>query len=72
MSALNRPNTVLELDDGELATTCYNGLDGIGVKYGEHRFDADSRDFPEPDEILDDKMGEDRRIRRIVKEGGWE
>lgn len=73
MSILKQPNTVVELNDGEIATTCYNGLDGIGVKFGEHHFDLSERgfsdNFPEPDEIIKDT---DNRITRIIREGGWD
>ena len=28
--------TIVKLPDGRIGTTVYNGLDGIGIKWGEH------------------------------------
>lgn len=29
--------TVVRLPDGRIGTTVYNGLDGVGIKWGEHQ-----------------------------------
>ena len=33
----SKPGTIVELPDGERGTVVYNGLDGIGIKWGEHK-----------------------------------
>ena len=37
IDAVYLPNTVIKFN-GKIATTCYNGLDGVGIKFGEHIF----------------------------------
>ena len=36
MSAINRLGTQVELPDGRVGTVVYNGLDGVGIKWGLH------------------------------------
>ena len=54
--------------DGTIGTTCYNGLDGIGIKYGEHHFDIEG-EFPEPDEIIKEPEQDELEL---IKEGSWD
>jgi hypothetical protein len=37
MGIVNRLGTIVKLPDGRIGTTVYNGLDGVGIKWGEHR-----------------------------------
>ncbi len=60
-----RPNAIVKTPDGRIATTCYNGLDGVGIKYGEHYFGLEN--FPEPDEIV--KNPEKSLV--LIKPGEW-
>ena len=51
--------TVVRLKNGELATVVYNGLLGVGVKFGVHKpdpkdFVSTSGDFRGDDEVPDD------------------
>jgi len=64
---LKVPNTIIEMEDGTIGTTCYNGLDGIGIKYGKHFFNINN-EFPEPDLIL--KEPETLNLK-LIKQGGW-
>ena len=32
-----KAGTVIRLPDGRIGTVVYNGLDGVGIKWGEHR-----------------------------------
>jgi hypothetical protein len=70
VSAINRPGTIVRVPDGRIGTVVYNGLDGVGIKWGVHHpdpsdFDGtyggvvspsrDMTDFPwEPDAMLRD------------------
>ena len=63
-----RPNAIIRKQDGTIGTTCYNYLDGIGIKYGTHHFDV-NEEMPEPDEII--KEPEKDKIE-LIKEGSWE
>ena len=62
-----RPNAIIRKQDGTIGTICYNYLDGIGIKYGEHHFDV-NEEMPEPDEII--KEPEKDKIV-LIKEGSW-
>lgn len=33
---IKKPGTIIRLPDGRIATTVYNGLDGVGIKWGRH------------------------------------
>ncbi len=33
--------TVVKFSDGRIATVCYNGLDGIGFKEGDHKISVE-------------------------------
>lgn len=35
--------TIVQLPDGRIGTTVYNGLDGVGIKWGRH--EPDPKDF---------------------------
>lgn len=61
-----KPNAIVKKINGQIGTTCYSGLDGIGIKYGEHFFDLEE-DFPEPDEII--KQPE--KNLELIKPGSW-
>jgi len=63
----NKPNAIVKKRDGTIGTTCYNGLDGVGIKYGEHFFDIKEA-FPEPDEIIKNP----REELTLIKGGSWE
>lgn len=63
--SIYRPNAIVETPDHRRATTCYNGPDGVGVKYGEHEFPLDN--FPEPDEIFKSPEKE----LRLIRAGSW-
>ena len=63
-----KPNAIIKKQDGTIGTTCYNGLDGIGIKYGEHHFNIEE-EMPEPDEII--KEPEKEGII-LIKAGSWE
>ena len=43
MSGINRLGTQIVLPDGREGTVVYNGLDGVGIKWGLH--DPDPSDF---------------------------
>lgn len=43
MSSINRLGTQVVLPDGREGTVVYNGLDGVGIKWGLH--DPDPREF---------------------------
>lgn len=43
MSAINKLGTQIRFTDGREGTVVYNGLDGVGVKWGLH--DPDMADF---------------------------
>ena len=43
MSAINQLGTQVRLPDGREGTVVYNGLDGVGIKWGLH--DPDPDDF---------------------------
>ena len=43
MSAINQLGTQVRLPDGREGTVIYNGLDGVGIKWGLH--DPDPADF---------------------------
>ena len=43
MGDMKKLGTVVRLSDGRLGTVVYNGLDGVGIKWGEH--DPDPKDF---------------------------
>lgn len=34
-----KPGTIIELPDKRRGTVVYNGLDGVGIKWGEHKVD---------------------------------
>ena len=40
---VSRPGTIVKLADGRIGTTVYNGLDGVGIKWGRH--DPQTKDF---------------------------
>jgi len=44
-----RPGTIIQLQDGRIGTTVFNGLIGIGIKWGEHTL---------PEGILDETSAE--------------
>ncbi len=41
MGAINRLGTIIRLPDGRVGTTVYNGLDGVGIKWGRHKPDLE-------------------------------
>lgn len=41
MALINRPGTIVRLPDGRVGTTVYNGLDGVGIKWGWHQVTPD-------------------------------
>ena len=50
MKRLTEPNVLVRvIATGKIGTTCYNHVDGVGIKYGVHTF---VDDYPEPDEIF--------------------
>lgn len=63
----HKPNTIIKLKNGRIGTTCYNGLDGVGIKYGEHHFNI-NKDFPEPDLIIKEP---EKNIIKIIRHGSW-
>ena len=34
--SMNKVGTIVRVPDGRIGTVVYNGLDGIGIKWGEH------------------------------------
>ena len=36
-----KPGTIIKLSDGRIGTIVYNGLDGEGIKWGEHNVTMD-------------------------------
>ncbi len=43
MPRASRLGTIVRLPDGREGTTVYNGLDGVGIKWGRHK--PDPKDF---------------------------
>lgn len=43
MIRASKLGTIVHLPDGRIGTTVYNGLDGVGIKWGRHW--PDPRDF---------------------------
>jgi len=43
MSALGRPGTIVRVPDGRIGTVVFNGLEGVGIKWGGH--DVSEADF---------------------------
>ncbi len=37
----SKVGTIVELPDGRVGTTVYNGLDGVGIKWGRHTVTSD-------------------------------
>ena len=67
--SMYRPNAIVKKKDGTIGTTCYNGMEGIGIKYGRHKFSIDEdEDFPEPDEIIKNP----EKNLELIKNGSWE
>ena len=66
--SFKKPNAIIKMSDGRIATTCYNGLDGVGIIYGEHHFDI-AKDFPEPEKIIKNTSVD---IVEIIKPGTWD
>lgn len=48
MSRINKIGQHIRLPDGREATTVYNGLDGVGIKWGIH--------YPSMDDFTNDPM----------------
>lgn len=36
-----KPGVIVKLPDGRIGTVVYNGLDGVGIKWGEHDITLD-------------------------------
>ena len=63
-----KPNAIVKTKSGKIGTTCYSGLDGVGIKYGQFNFDTSSEEWPVPDEIFHDP----ERELELIKCGSWE
>lgn len=61
MSLINRPGTIVRLPDGRIGTTIYNGLDGVGIKWGRHPVTL--ADFPQTPKPTDWPFYPDAMLR---------
>ena len=68
-----KPGTIIKLSDGRIGTVIYNGLVGVGIKWGEYRksdsewediFEGTNAEFPAAKDLSDWEWEPDAFLRK--------